>query len=339
MTDLEKGEFADRLRRTLHAKAELTPRVVGRRPPEHRWHIGWMPLTAIGVVAVGVAATVVVTTRSNDQAKVTPSAASSVDTTPASTGVLLSPPPDTPGLRLGTGSNIEPWPGGGYTTGVVSSPSGLVVIIQNDPGSFPPGVPDPIAESRQVGELTVLTLRGIGDLRTYALESPCSNTSIAAITTEPAWTGEPQTLLEAITIDPNGSMYIQLPEGWTSYGAGRLGPGYRYEFTVPIDGTPTAFTVFQRFDTDVGATVRHHDATPITFDDAPALIYEEGQLVLTFAAGPDAVSLAGPVDTETLLDIAESLDRRDVTVDLDAYRDRYPTVEADTCDRSISITP
>ena len=75
--------------------------------------------------------------------------------------------------------------------------------------------------------------------------SPRTNTSIAAITAEPAWSGEPQALLEAITIDPNGSMHIHLPERWTSYGAGRLGPGYRYEFTVPVDGIPTAFTVLQ----------------------------------------------------------------------------------------------
>ena len=85
--------------------------------------------------------------------------------------------------------------------------------------------------------------------------------------------------------------------------------------------------------------VRHHDATPITSNDAPALIYEEGQLVLTFAAGPDAVSLAVPVDTETFVEVAESLDRYNLTVDLDAYRDRYPSVDVDSCDRSISITP
>ena len=86
MTDLEKGEFADRLRRTLHAKAELTPRVVGRRRLERPRHVRWIPLTAIGLVVAGVAGTVIVT-RSDDQANVTPSLASSVDTASASAGI------------------------------------------------------------------------------------------------------------------------------------------------------------------------------------------------------------------------------------------------------------
>ena len=338
MTDTHDDELADRLRRTLHAKAELTPRVVGRRQPGRSRHVGWMPLAAIGVVAAGVAGTVIVTTRSDNDVSVTPSAASSVDSAPASTGILLSPPPDAPGLRIGTGSNIQPWPGGVYTTGAVSSPSGRVVIIQNDPGEFPT-LFDPSAETRQVGDVSVLTWRGIGDLRTYALESPCSNTSIAAITPDEAWTGELQNLLDVTTIDPDGSMHIDLPEGWTTYGAGRLGPGFRYEFTIAVDGITTPFTVLQRFDTDVGATVRHHHATATTFNDAPALTYEEGQFVLTFAAGPDAVSLAGPVDAETLVEVAQSLDRYDLAVDLDAYRNRYRTPEVDTCDRSVAISP
>ncbi len=339
MTDADSGDLADRLRRTLQAKAELTPRVVGRRQPGRPRHVGWwMPLAAIGVVAVGLAGTVIVATRSGDQGNVTPSAASSLDSAPASTGILLSPPPDAPGLRIGTGSNIEPWPGGVYTTGAVSSPSGRVVIIENDPGEFPTLL-DPSAETRHVGDVRVLTWRGIGDLRTYALESPCSNTSIAAINPDAAWTGELQDLLDVTTIDPTGSMHIDLPPGWTSYGAGRLGPGFRYQFTIPVDGTPTTFTVLQRFDTDVGATIRTHQATATTFNDAPALIYEEGQLVFRFAAGPDAVSLAGPVDAETLIEVAQSLDRYNLTVDLDAYRNRYPANEVDTCDRSISITP
>lgn len=340
MTDTDHDELVDRLRRSLHAKAELTPRVVGRRHRASRRHRGWLPFAAVGVVAAGIAGTAIVTTRSDDPVNVTPSATSSVDGVPASTGVLLSPPPDTPGLRIGTGSNLQPLPGGGYTTGAVSAPSGLVAIVQNDPGEFPRSVPHPSAETLQLDGRRVLTWQNpVRDVRTYAMESSCSNTSIAAISPDEAWTGELRTLLDATTIDPNGSMNVELPEGWTSFGGGRLGPGYQYRFLISVDGAPTEFTVLQRFDTSIGATVRDHEAAEVTVNDAPALIYGEGDLVVTFAAGPDAVSLHGSVDAETLVEIAESLDRYDLTVDLDEARNLYPTIETTTCDRLISITP
>jgi hypothetical protein len=331
MTDDDR-ELGDLIRRTLHERAELTPRVVGRRLNSRAPRRYWATLAAAGVVAVGTAGAFIATTRSDgEQNETTPSPDTSL---PA--GVLLTPPPDTPGLEIRI--NEMPQPGGAYTTGVVSSPDGTVVILQNDPGEFPERMADSLAaEVRNVDGGRVVTWAN-GFERTYALESPCSNTTAIAATDDDAWSGDLNTLVEATTIDSDGAMTIELPDGWTSYGAGLMGPGFSYRFTIPIDGTPTTFTVLQRFDTQIGATFRNPTATPLSFNGVAALTYGDDHRGIHYNAGPDSISLSGPVDTDTLIEVASALDRYNTTVDLAAARSRFPTIEFTDCQRTITIT-
>lgn len=330
-------QLSDLLRRTLQAKAEQTPAVVGRKRSHSPQKARGLPLVAAAVVALGIVGTVLVNTRDRPDAASDPTAtpASTPDLSTTDAREIVSPPPDAPGLSVSPAPPGPLTPSSGSGTGVIVSPSGTLVVLQNNLGSFPP--PPAPTESREVAGNDVTTWNEAGGIRVYSFKSGCSSIQLAAITSDEPWTDDMQTVLEQITVLQNGAIALDLPSGWTSYGGGRPGPRYHYEFTMTADGSPVTFQVTQTFDSDIGATVRALDAEPTTINNAQALIYANGALsTVVVEIDGDVVALSASTDQETLSEVAASLGHHGVETSADASIQRDDT-SAPLCDMSITI--
>lgn len=331
-------QLSDLLRRTLRAKAEQTPAVVGRRRSHSPQKARGVPLIAAAVVGIGVLGTVLVNTRDRPDAASDPTAtpASAPDPSTTDAREIVSPPQDAPGLSVSPAPPGPLTPSSGSGSGVVVSPTGTLAVLQNDLGSFPP--PPAPTESREVAGNDVTTWNEVGGIRVYSFTSGCSSIQLAAITSDEPWMGDMQTVLEQITVLANGAIALDLPSSWASYGGGRPGPRYQYEFTMTADGSPVTFQVTQTFDSDIGATVRTLDAEPTTINDAPALIYTNGALsTVVFEFDGDVVGLSASIDQETLSEVAASLGHHGMETSADVSIQRDDTSASPRCDTSVTI--
>lgn len=245
-------------------------------------------LAAAACIALGVGGLVILSGRNTNP---TVSDQPTVTTTlmpPDSTPPTTSPLPNTPGVAVVLAPpadsdvrllSVQDWNTSGGASGAVVAPDGTVFSIYVGPG--PTWLPDTADWETIPSERRGLDTVDGRDVAAVVDESAPGQIyrtvrddcwSIEIVTADiPMWSDDVTTLIEAIT--PNreveavdeAAVTVDVPDGWTSLGGGRMMQSWTMELQVDIDGTPHDVHLAQRPNAPIGVLLSG-ESNPVPFD-------------------------------------------------------------------------
>jgi hypothetical protein len=306
-TDLD-----DRLRGLFTELAEATPvDTPSRFQPERRAYaeqVPERPHRATRLVLAGVAAVVVVIVglvvilQRDETAKVSTSPIPSTDP-------VLWVPSATSGKITAYQQADE----GPLEAGAVRAPDGTVfgihLNVNSEDGVFVEG------ESRDIGGHTVrnLTLSTPTPLGVVyrRMSLGCSNLDVTSAGDDP-WSADAIALLDGVAV-LDGKVRLELPSGWTSFGAAPSRHQFGTSFDVTVDGVTQTIYMFQMPDAPVGFYLANLQTNPEPVDvgETQGWMAETPDGYRRLVAERDGTSffIAGTVPASKLVEIAKALVR------------------------------
>lgn len=340
-------------------RPELSDQVLVRTTPSPRRSPVVVWLAAAACVALVVGGLVLLSGRDanpavSDQPAVTTSAAA-----PDSTAPPTSPLPSAAGeatvLAPPAGSSIRlisarHWGSGGLASGAVVAPDGTVFSIHV--GTGPTWLPDTdqwdaIPSERRAldtiaGRDVAAIVDGSAPGQIYrTVRDDCW--SIELVTADaPMWSGEVTTLISAITpnrgVRPSDdhAVTVEIPDGWSSLGAGRFSERWTMELQVDIDGTVHDVHLAQRPSAPVGVLLSG-ESNPVPFDHngrqwwAVDIVTTPGMTSVIGDAGFGAFHITSDLTAEQLVEIVDEL--------IPTAANTLPDNASETVDNVMEIEP
>lgn len=240
----------------------------------------------------------------------------------AGTATVLAPPKQS-SIRL---ISAQHWGSGGIASGAVVAPDGTVFSIYV--GAGPTWLPDTdqwdaIPPERRAletiaGRDVAAVIDGSAPGQIYrTLRDDCW--SIELVTADaPMWSSDVTTLISAITpnrdVQPvdGHAVTVEVPDGWTSLGAGRFVESWTMELQVNIDGTTHDVDLAQRPNAPVGVLLSG-ESNPVPFEHngrqwwAVDIVTTPGMTSVIGDAGLGAFHITSDLTAQQLVEIIDEL--------------------------------
>ena len=227
-------------------------------------------------------------------------ASPSWDTPSAQHAALLLPPEAD---QVIDARHRPAWPG--TASAVFLAPDRTVVGIQEGDG---PELPLDLAESRQIGDVTIAPLDPESSAPAYGIEVTCGFARLHDETGQPPYRPTLVELVERMTLD-RGSIGIELPAGWSLIDDGPGGDVFETQFTVDLLGDDTVLTLVQSPAGSPASLMYGGRAfEPITFGEGGAWLHQDGdsaEIAVVAQRAGTAYELSG--DGVTVDDLAAVL--------------------------------
>lgn len=235
---------------------------------------------------------------------------------------VLAPPAES-SIRL---ISAQHWGSGGIASGAVVAPDGTVFSITV--GAGPTWLPDTdqweTIPSERRG-LDTIAGRDVAAMVDASAPRQIYRTvrdacwSIELVTADaPMWSDDVTTLISAITpnrdVQPgdNPAVTVEVPNGWTSLGAGRFMESWTMDLQVDVDGTTHDVHLAQRPNAPVGVLL-YGESNPTPFDHdglqwwSVDTVTTPGQTSVIGDAGLGAFRIDSDLPADKLVDIIDEL--------------------------------